>query len=240
LTDEFDETANAAGTPPGGEAWGRDENRNAPARTGLAWERRLELGPGAAVLGTVREVVFTPAAAFRVMRREGGWAEPLGFAVLVGSVGVWAAQAWDMLMRTLLAGIAGTGAQEIAAANIAEVWFALFAPFLVCAATFFGAALVHLLLLMFGGAPQPYETTFRVVCYSWSVGVFNIIPICGVLVGTVWRIVVQIIGVREAQEVPTGRAAAAVLVPVLLACFCLVLVVIASLSVANLAQMGLQ
>lgn len=239
MSDEYDVSANDAGAPPGGDPWDQGENGNVVTRNGLAWERREELGPGAAVLGTIREVVFTPAAAFRVMRREGGWAEPLGFAVLIGSVAVWAAQAWDMLMRSMLVGFAGGGAQEIAAANIAELWFALFAPVLVCAATFFGAAIVHLLLLMFGGAPQPYETTFRVVCYSWSVGVFNFIPICGVLVGAVWRIVVQIIGVREAQEVPTGRAAAAVLVPVLLVCFCLVFVVIASLSVANLAQMGL-
>ena len=239
LSNEHDEPTTNDAPPPSYEGRGGEESTET-RRSGLAWERRLELGPGAAVLGTIREVVFSPAAAFRVMQREGGWAEPLSFAVLIGSVALWVAQAWDMLTRTMLMRIAGTGAQEVAAANLAEVWFALFAPVLVVAATFFGAAIVHVLLLMLGGAPQPYETTFRVVCYSWSVGVFNVIPICGVFVGSVWRIVVQIIGLREAQEVPTGRAAAAVLIPVLLACFCVVLVVIASLSVVGLAQMGLQ
>jgi hypothetical protein len=192
------------------------------------------------VLGTIRQVVFSPTAAFQAMRRDGGWAEPLSFAVLIGSLAVWAAQAWDMVTSTLLAGISGMGAEEIVAANLTEIWFALFAPLLVCGATFFGAAIVHVLLLMLGGAPQPYETTFRVVCYSWAVGVFNLVPICGVIIGAVWRVIVQIVGLREAQGVPTGRAAAAVLIPVILACFCLVLAVIATVGVASLAQMGLQ
>jgi hypothetical protein len=133
----------------------------------------------------------------------------------------------------------GFDMQEIAAANAQEVWFALMAPLIVVASTFFAAAIVHLLLIMFGGAPQPYETTFRVISYSWAVGVFNLLPICGVFIGAIWRVVVQIIGLREAHGVPGGRAAAAVLIPVILACLCLFLVTMAVLSVAGLTQMGL-
>jgi len=224
-TPRGDEPAGGSGAPP--------------VRRGLPWERREELGPGVAVLRTIRQVVFSPASAFADMKLEGGWGESLAFAVLVGSVCLWVAQAWDMLARSLLVGMPGFDMQEIAAANAAEIWFALMAPFLVLISTFFGAAIVHLLLVMFGGAPRPYETTFRVLCYSWAVGVFNLLPFCGIFVGAVWRIVVQVIGIREAQGVPTGRAAAAVLVPVILACFCLVLVTIAALSVAGLAQMGM-
>jgi len=209
------------------------------ARRGLPWERRGEQGPGAALLQTIREVVFSPTAAFASMRREGGWGEPLGFAVLTGSIFIWVAQAWDLLTRSAMVGMPGFEMQDIAAANAQEVFFALLAPFVVVAATFFGAAIVHGLLILFGGAPWPYETTFRVMCYSWAVGVFNLLPVCGVFVGAVWRIVVQIIGVREAQEVPGGRAAAAVLVPVLFACMCLVLLTLLAISVAGLTQMGL-
>lgn len=207
-------------------------------RPGLAWERRAELGPGVALLRTIREVVFSPAVAFADMHLTGGWAEPLGFAVLLGSISIWVAQAWDMLARSLMAGLPGFDLQEIAAANIEELGFALAAPLLVIASTFFAAAVVHLLLMMFGGAPQPYEATFRVISYSWAVGVFNLIPICGVFIGALWRIVVQVLGLREAHGVPTGRAAAAVLLPVILACFCAVLLLIAAVSVAGLAQMG--
>ncbi len=209
-------------------------------RPGLPWERREEVGPAMAVFGTIREVVFRPGMAFGAMRREGGWAEPLAFAVLIGSVGLWVAQAWDMVTRSFFAGISGLSVEEIAAANVNEIWFALIAPFLVVAATFFGSAIVHLLLLLLGGAPRPYETTFRVVSYSWAVGIFNLIPICGVVVGAVWRIVVQIIGVREAQGVPTGRAAAAVLIPLIFICLCLMMLFVSVIGMASLAGFGMQ
>ena len=211
----------------------------APPRPGLPWERRLELGAGTAVLQTVRKVVFSPTATFRDMRVDGGWGEPLAFAVLVGSIFFWVAQVWEMLASTMMAGISGFDPQEVAVANAQQLVFAVLAPFMVTVATLVAAAFVHLLLLMFGGASRPFETTFRVMCYSWAVAVFNVIPFCGMLVGAVWRIVVQIIGLREAQEVPGGRAAAAVLIPVLLGCLCLLFALLVSTSLANLTQMGL-
>jgi hypothetical protein len=204
-------------------------------RPGLPWERRLELGPGAAVLQTVRQVIFSPAATFRDMRVDGGWAEPLAFAVLIGSIFFWVAQVWEMLLSAMMAGLPGFDAQEVAAANTQQLVFAALAPFMVAVATLIAAAFVHLLLLMFGGAPRPFEATFRVMCYSWAVAAFNVIPICGVVVGAVWRVVVQIIGVREAQGVPAGRAAAAVLIPVLLGCLCLLFALVVSASLATLA-----
>ena len=212
----------------------------AGGRPGLSWERRDELGIPAALLGTIREVLFTPASAFAQMKQGGGWGEPLQFAVVVGSIFIWVAQAWDLLTRSLLVGMPGVEMQEIAAANTQEIWVALLAPLLVVVGTFFFAALVHVLLMMFGGAPYGYEATFRVICYSWAAGVFNLIPICGVIIGGVWRIVVQIIGVREAQQVPTGRAAAAVLIPVIVACICLFMAALVTIGVAGLAQMGMQ
>jgi hypothetical protein len=221
---------------PGPELPGSDPGE---PRVGLAWERRAELGPGPAVLRTIGEVLFSPGKAFARMKRGGGWAEPLGFAVLVGSISIWVAQLWDMLTRSALVGMSGVSVDEVAAANAQEIWFALMAPLLICVATFFGAAIVHVLLLAFGGAPQPYETTFRVFCYTWSAGVFNAVPICGVFVAAVWRVVVQVIGIRAAQEVPIGRAAAAVIIPVLLACLCLCLAAIIAVGTGNLATLGM-
>jgi len=224
---------------PGHLGAGHGEGDAGGQRIGLAWERRAELGPGVAALRTIGEVLFSPGKAFARMKRGGGWGEPLGFAVLVGSVSIWVAQLWDMLTRSVFVGLSDLNVDEVAAANAQEIWFALMAPLLICVATFFGAAIVHVLLLAFGGAPQPYETTFRVFCYTWSAGVFNVVPICGVFVAAVWRVVVQVIGVREAQEVPTGRAAAAVIIPVLLACLCLFLIAIIAVGAGSLGTLGM-
>ena len=218
--------SSTGGQPPCDEPPGTETSDETRPRPGLAWERRAELGPGTAVIRTISQVLFSPAATFREMKVEGGWGEPLGFAVLVGSVSSWIAQAWIMLASSLLSGRGGPSPEAVAVANAQEIWSALLAPFLVCAFTVFGAGIAHLLLMLFGGAPRPYETTFRVFCYGWSVGAINIIPICGVFIGAIWRFVVEIIGLREAHPVPMGQAAAAVLVPVLLSCFCVVVAVL--------------
>jgi len=224
------------GQPPAGDV-------APPPRTGLAWERRDELGPGPAILQTIREVVFSPSAAFAAMRRGGGWAEPLGFAVLVGSVFAWVGQGWNLLTRSVmvgaLEGTPGLDTQAIAAANVQEVWVALLTPLFLLAWTFIVAAVFHGMLVLFGGAPYGFETSFRVVCYSWAASVFQLLPICGALIGWVWGIVVVIIGLREAQEVPGGRAAAAVLVPAISCCLCAGIVGLLTFgALLSLAQMG--
>jgi len=212
------------GQPPDDETPGYGTAEPPKVRRGLPWERRDELGPGPAIIQTVSQVLFSPSKAFADMKVAGGWGEPLGFAVLVGSVSAWIGQAWIMLASSLLSGFGGSSPEELAVANAQEIWSALLAPFLVCSFTFFGAGIVHVLLILFGGAPRPYETTFRVFCYGWSVGAINLVPIFGLFIGAIWRFVVEIIGLREAHPVPTGRAATAVLVPVALSCFCLAMV----------------
>jgi len=240
LADDDYSTEGTDAGDPGGEHGDPGADRLYRARGGVPWERRDELGPGAALIGTVTGVLFSPGATFSQMKREGGWGEPLGFAVVVGSVGVWVAQIWDMVANSMMAAMTGTNLEQVAATNAAGIWVALFAPLLVCAATFFGAAITHLLLIMLGGAPQPYETTFRVICYTWSVSLLNVIPICGIFIAAIWRLVAQIIGLREAQEIRTGQAAAAVLIPFFVACFCLMFLFIVGIGVASFVAPGFQ
>ena len=225
-----------AGGPFGGPP-GIDTDPARPRR-GLPWERRDELGPGTAIIRTISQVLFSPSKAFADMKVDGGWGEPLGFAVLVGSVGSWIGQVWIMLLNSSIAGFAGFSPEEVAAENARAIMSAFFAPFLICILTVVVAGIAHLLLIMFGGAPRPYETTFRVCCYAASVGAVNVIPICGLFIGMVWAWVIKIIGLREAHPVPTGRAAAAVLVPVLLWCFCVMALAIFFVGVAGIVAGG--
>jgi len=89
---------------------------------------------------------------------------------------------------------------------------------------FIWTGVVHLLLMLFGGANQGYEATFRTMSYAnGSVAIFYVFPICGMYVAIVWSLVAQIIGLREIHETSGGKAAAAVLGPLVLclACLCL-------------------
>jgi hypothetical protein len=84
---------------------------------------------------------------------------------------------------------------------------------------FIWSAIVHLCLMIVGGANQPFETTFRVVAFTQgSIGPLQIIPLCGGLISLVWAIVCYCIGLARAHETDTGRAVLAVLLPLIVCC----------------------
>ena len=95
----------------------------------------------------------------------------------------------------------------------------VFLPIATVVGMFVSSAIYHVMLLMLGGARRPYETTLRVSAYTQgSVSVLSLIPLCGSLVGAVYAIVASIIGLAKTHEISTGKAAAAVLLPVVACC----------------------
>jgi hypothetical protein len=84
---------------------------------------------------------------------------------------------------------------------------------------FIGAAIVHLCLMIVGGANKTFETTFRVLAFSQgSTGPLQMIPVCGGLIAGVWGLVVTCIGLARAHETETGRAVFAVFLPLVVCC----------------------
>jgi hypothetical protein len=53
----------------------------------------------------------------------------------------------------------------------------------------------------------------RVFAYAYSPQLLGVIPVAGVIAGFVWMVVVAIAGLSAAHRTSTGRAAAAVLIP---------------------------
>ena len=97
-------------------------------------------------------------------------------------------------------------------------------PVFVIVGIFIGSGILHLCLMIVGGARKPFETTFRVVCFSsGSTSLLSMIPFCGGLIAGVWNIVVEIIGVARSHEIETGKAALAVLLPIMVCCGGLIL-----------------
>lgn len=148
----------------------------------------------------------------------------IGFLLIVGTFGSFFGLLWQSAARTMVGSFGGVKFGELAVANtIGVIWF-IFAPVAVLVFAVIITGIYHLLLLLFGGAPHPPETTFKTVCYAAGANyVWLAVPVCGGLVATLWGIVTSTIGLREAQGVPTGRAAAAVLVPYVAVCCCLML-----------------
>ncbi len=79
--------------------------------------------------------------------------------------------------------------------------------------------------MLFGGANQGLVMTLRVVSYAQAPTLFGAIPLIGGCIGSVWVLVLNIIGLAAAHRTDTWRAALAVLAPLLVCGFLLVLLV---------------
>ena len=189
------------------------------ARTGLPWEHRKERGFFNAFIETLTMVLTRPAEAFSVMKREGGLGEPLIYALIGGCLGGIVSALFSLGLQSIglfsdknngLAAMAGMG---IGFGSIILV------PLGIVIFLFIWSGLAHLCLMIFGGANQPFETTFRVFAFTQgSAGPLQIIPLCGGLISGVWAIVCNCIGLARAQETDTGRALLAVLSPLIVCC----------------------
>jgi len=73
-----------------------------------------------------------------------------------------------------------------------------------------------------GGSPDvsaANRDVIEVVCFAGgSANPLLVIPICGGLIGGVWKIVLYCIGFARAHETDTGRAVLAVILPIIVCC----------------------
>jgi hypothetical protein len=190
------------------------------ARSGLPWDDRQQKGFFAAFIETLQMVLTRPAEAFTVMRREGGFGEPLIYAVVGATAGAIVQFLFSFILQSLglfanqrhaFGAMAGMGAGGVA--------FVIFFPIAVIIGLFILSGVIHLCLMIVGGANQTFETTFRVLAFTQgSTGPLQMIPICGGLIAAVWALVCNCIGLARAHETDTGRAVLAVVLPVIVCC----------------------
>lgn len=89
----------------------------------------------------------------------------------------------------------------------------LLSPLTLLISLFLSAGAVHVLLLILGGADGGFATTLRVFCFAYGAQVFAIVPVVGAFAGSIWMIVLAIIGLRVAHDTVAWKTATAVLVP---------------------------
>jgi len=111
------------------------------------------------------------------------------------------------------------------------------APFINLIVLFIWALIVHVCLAMVGGAAKGFATTLRVLCYAQTASIAVVIPLFGGLFQLVWSLVLQIVGLAQAHRTQGGRAAFAVLLPIVLCCGCLLAaIVVSGFAVGNLLK----
>jgi hypothetical protein len=79
-----------------------------------------------------------------------------------------------------------------------------------------------------GGDGEWIDTLHAVVLSSTPAGVIGWVPIVGSIIADLWSLVLMVVGIREYHHLSTGRAAIAVLLPVI------VLFILAALAISYL------
>jgi hypothetical protein len=170
------------------------------------WEERESYGTLSAFFQTATKCLLTPTVFFSRLPLNAGFFNPLLFAVF----SVVISTAVGYVLSQLLTGYGGF------VGLIFSLIFAFIAALLIIpVALFIWSGILHLCLLLVGGARNGFEATFRVVSYSSVTGVFNAIPVVGIVL-SLWGTVLTVIGLRETHKTSTGKAVAAVAIPVII------------------------
>jgi hypothetical protein len=162
------------------------------------------------------------------MPTAAGLGRPLFFAIIVGWMSIAVASFWLLLFG----GLSIPFADESELAELGLVFGAssgmlialmVLAPLFVIIGVFIQAVILHVMLLIVGGAARGFEATTRVCSYAYAAQLAQIIPFCGGLIAAVWSLILLIVGLSEAHAIPRGKAAIAVFLPVVLCCGFLVM-----------------
>lgn len=135
----------------------------------------------------------------------------LGLGVLAEGIQLF----WSTVLGSLgdqTAWLERLGLAGSAAAWSPAVGF-LLSPLYLLVSLFVAAGVTHLLLRILAAGSGGFNVTLRTFAFSYGPALFRVLPVLGTLVGSVWMIVVVIIGLREGHATSGARAAAAVLLP---------------------------
>jgi hypothetical protein len=188
---------------------------------------------------TVKLFITDPTTAFRRMSLTAEVFRPLIYGVLLGWVGNLAAYLFGLMFQMSIFGMLSQmgGMEEVVpsaflglGAGLIGLIVLIIAPVFIAIGIFISSLIVHLFLMMVGGDNSGFGATFRVLCYSNTSQLAQLVPIAGGIIAWIWSLILAIIGLTEAQRTTTGKAAAAVLLPILACCVCMVTVFLIAIA----------
>ena len=162
---------------------------------------------------TWKGATFDPGAFFRRLPARESVGPALLYYLVLGILLAGVGLFWDVT------GVFASGedrqamADELGLGTLSPVVTFLISPLALMLGLVIAAALTHVVLLVFGAAQNGFNATIRVFCYAYSPMAFGVVPVLGHVVGTIWMVVIAIIGLREAHRTETWRATVAVLLP---------------------------
>lgn len=177
-------------------------------------EASAESGEGffGAFFRTTRDVLFSPVQFFRRSAAGEGYGFPLIYGLITGIIGMGGSMVWQYILFAKLFHFWNPPdipySFELIAATLAL-------PLAVLGFIFLGTVVTHFCLFIVGGNKMGFHQTFRAITYSYGAQLFGIIPFIGGTIGSIYTLILVIIGVKEGHGISTARAILAVLFPVI-------------------------
>lgn len=184
---------------------------------GFPWPPRENESVLAAFGETWKSATFDPGSFFRRLPAAGSVGPAILYYLILGILLAGVSLFWDATGVFTSAAGERVRAAEVGLGTLDPVIGFMLSPLVLMMVLGLTAGVTHLLLLISGGARNGFGTTVRVFCFAYSPTIFGVVPVLGTLVGTVWMVVLAIIGLREAHATDGWKAALAVLLPVVLA-----------------------
>jgi hypothetical protein len=186
-----------------------------------------------AAVETWRRSVFAPAAFFRALPAARQLGPAIAYYLVLGMVVAAIGMFWQLALgpivgpeHPLARWLGGTGGNPLLSL--------LLTPIALLGILAVAAVSMHAVLWLTGGARRGLAHTASVLAYAYGPQLFVMVPLAGSVIGTIWMFGVAIIGLREAHDTTSLRAAVAVLVPLLMLLVVLVLVVLAMVAAGSL------
>lgn len=208
-----------------------DGVRLASAAQAAGWVPAWEAGQGSLpkrFVATLRQLVTAPRAFFADLpvARFGrafsfGWLVATLAVVFLCLYSLWQLDAnREALLETLRAqgepGVLSLS-PEAELERVRDFLFVslLLSPLLGALNLWLSAGLSHLGVLLAAGRQRGFVATFRATAFGFAPLLLVAIPLVGYLVGGLWSIALQVIAISQVHRIELGRAALAVLVPLL-------------------------
>lgn len=213
-----------------GEAWLCPSCRE--RSTKLPWDEREQLGLWRAWWRTSTTLISSPAATLRTVEPDAPLGSSVLFALLSTLAGFMPTVAGYALVAVPLVMLRGDEPElrglggGLVVAGVAA-FYVVFLLFMQLASMLFFAALDQLGLLLLGAQPKGFNVSVRASALSMAPYLLGLVPICGLYVFPLWALVLRIVGLSALHRTSGGKAAVAVLLPVVLLCG-LVLIIYAS------------
>jgi hypothetical protein len=161
---------------------------------------------------TTKEALFSPTRFFKKVSAGEGYWSPLIYGIISGIIGIGVSLVFQWF---LFSAFIPPQIHAFIPYSLILTLSLIGIPLMVASSIFMGSAITHLCLMIVGENKKGYQATFRAISYSYCAQLFNVMPFIGSFVGSVYMIILIIIGVREGHGVSTGKSVLAVLLPLI-------------------------